>query len=78
MADLLTLEQDERRWRDDAARIFVDEIMRLIADRLGREGAPEWEMAVMLDGVPAAIVLEVTDVLGVVVQHGVWRVRRRA
>jgi hypothetical protein len=77
MADLLDrvvieVEREERGWRDDAARIFIDEVTRLIAARLGQGDAPEWEMMMRLDGVPATVVLAATDALGVVVRGSVW------
>lgn len=86
MADLLDrivveVEEEERvreRPTDSGARVLMDEVLSLIADRLGREGAPEWEMAVLLDGVPASVIFEAADRLGVVVSRGAWRVRRRA
>jgi hypothetical protein len=82
MADLLErvvieVEREERGWRDEAARIFIDDVTRLIAARLGQGDAPEWEMMLRLDGVPATVILTATDALGVVVARGVWR-RRRA
>jgi hypothetical protein len=82
MADLLDcvvieVEREERGWRDDAARIFVDEVTQLIADRLGRRDATEPEMMMRLDGVPACVIWEAADRLGVTVRGGVWRIRRR-
>jgi hypothetical protein len=32
----------------------------------------------LLDGVPASVVFEAVDRLGVLIRFGVWRVRRRA
>jgi hypothetical protein len=74
--DVVEQEGQERRWRDDAARIFVGEITRLIAARLGQGDAPEREMWFVLDGIPMCVVLEAADRLGVVVRCGVWRIRR--
>jgi hypothetical protein len=83
MADLLEHDQaiDEqeghRREMDSGVRVLLAEVTAIIADRLGREGAPEREMMWALDGVPMAIVFEAADRLDVVVRFGVWR-RRRA
>jgi hypothetical protein len=78
LLDCVEVEQEERGWRDHAARIFVDEVTRLIAVRLGRGDAPESEMMMRLDGVPACVIFEVADRLGVIVARGLWRIRRRA
>ena len=80
MADLLDrivieVEQEERGWKDDATRVFVAEIVQIIADRLARRDTPESEMLWVLDGVPMSVVFEAADRLRVVVWRGVWRRR---
>ena len=82
-ADLLeqdeTIERGGRElWMDSGLRILLDEVTALIADRLGREGAPEWEILAALDGVPTSVVLLAADRLDVTVSRGMWRRRRRA
>ena len=87
MADLLehddTVErggEGHRRehWMDSGVRALLAEVTAIIADRLGRQGTPEREMMWALDGVPASIIFEAADRLGVTIRRGVWRVRRRA
>jgi hypothetical protein len=49
---------------DPAAAVLLDETTAIIADRLGQEDTPEWEMLAVLDGVPMSIVVEAADRLG--------------
>ena len=85
MAELLehdsAVEQEEHgreRWMTDpGARVLLAETTSIIADRLGREDTPESEMLAAIDGVPASIVFEAADRLGVIVRRGVWKFRRR-
>ena len=76
--DVIEVEQEGRRWRDDAARIFVNKVTQLIADCLGRGNMPEAAMSFVLDGVPMDIVLLAIDQLDVITMGGLWRLRRRA
>jgi hypothetical protein len=63
---------------DSGVRVFLDEITRLIAARLGQGDAPEREMMTRLDGVPLSVVYEAADRLNVVIRNGIWRTKRRA